>query len=120
MSDPAVDAVPAPPGPVTGGAVARPRRRGRGSKSAGDRITLDRMTGRDKLTMGLMVGIPTFLCLALIWLPTVASIGLSFTNWRGITGLTWNNVDRPAELRHAVHEVPVLLAGTLPQRSCGC
>ena len=34
-----------------------------------------------------MVGIPTFLCLALIWLPTLASVGLSFTNWRGITAL---------------------------------
>ena len=91
MSDPAVDAVSAPPGPVTGGAVARPRRKRRGARSAGDRITLDRMTGRDKLTMGLMVGIPTFLCLALVWLPTIASVGLSFTNWRGITPLTANN-----------------------------
>jgi multiple sugar transport system permease protein len=38
-----------------------------------------------------MVGVPTFLCLALIWLPTLASIGLSFTNWRGITALTAQN-----------------------------
>jgi multiple sugar transport system permease protein/raffinose/stachyose/melibiose transport system permease protein len=41
--------------------------------------------------MALMVGIPTFLCLGLIWLPTLASVGLSFTNWRGITPLTANN-----------------------------
>ena len=39
-----------------------------------------------------MIGIPTFLCIALIWLPTIASILLSFTNWRGITGLTANNI----------------------------
>ena len=39
-----------------------------------------------------MVGIPTFLCLSFIWLPTIASIGLSFTNWRGITPITANNI----------------------------
>jgi multiple sugar transport system permease protein len=46
----------------------------------------------DKLTLGLMIGIPTFLCIALIWLPTLASILLSFTNWQGITPLTSDNV----------------------------
>ena len=73
----------APPGPQTGGAdVAAPRRRRRYSL----------LTRRDKVTLGLMIGIPTFLCIALIWLPTIASILLSFTNWRGITGLTANNI----------------------------
>ena len=38
-----------------------------------------------------MVGIPTLLCLFFIWLPTVASFFLSFTNWRGITPLSANN-----------------------------
>lgn len=50
------------------------------------------LTRRDKVTMTLMVGVPTFLCLAFIWLPTIASFFLSFTNWRGITPLTANNV----------------------------
>jgi multiple sugar transport system permease protein len=49
------------------------------------------LTRRDKAVMALMVGIPTFLCISLIWLPTVASFGLSFTNWRGITPLTEKN-----------------------------
>jgi multiple sugar transport system permease protein/raffinose/stachyose/melibiose transport system permease protein len=49
------------------------------------------LTRRDKAVMALMVGIPTFLCISLIWLPTIASIGLSFTNWRGITPLTEKN-----------------------------
>jgi multiple sugar transport system permease protein len=31
-----------------------------------------------------MVGIPTILHVALIWIPTIASILLSFTNWKGI------------------------------------
>ena len=39
-----------------------------------------------------MVGIPAFLVIALIWLPTLASLLLSFTNWRGITAITSNNI----------------------------
>jgi multiple sugar transport system permease protein len=71
------------PGPQTGGAdVSAPRRKSRYSL----------LTGRDKLTLALMVGIPTILCLSFIWLPTLASIGLSFTNWRGITPITANNI----------------------------
>ncbi len=41
--------------------------------------------------MMLMVGIPTFLCLSLIWFPTVFSFVLSFTNWQGYTPLTDKN-----------------------------
>jgi ABC-type sugar transport system permease subunit len=70
------------PGPQPGGAevALAPKRR---------RYSI--LTRRDKVTMGLMVGIPTFLCLFFIWLPTIASIFLSFTNWRGLTPLTANN-----------------------------
>jgi multiple sugar transport system permease protein len=81
--------VPAPidpsalPAPQTGGAdTSAPRGKGRYSL----------LTGRDKVTLSLMVGIPTILCLSFIWLPTLASIGLSFTNWRGITPITANNI----------------------------
>lgn len=31
-----------------------------------------------------MAGIPTLLHVALVWIPTIMSIGLSFTNWKGI------------------------------------
>jgi ABC-type sugar transport system permease subunit len=68
----------APPGPQ---AASVPRRRGRFSV----------LTRRDKILLGLMVGIPVFLDLALVWGPTVASFFLSFTNWRGIQGLNWDN-----------------------------
>src|SRR5215475_1036578 len=62
------------PGPPSGGAErSAPRRR------------YSLLTPRDKLIMFLMVGIPTFLCVGLIWIPTIASFFLSFTNWRGIT-----------------------------------
>ncbi|MGZ3381483.1 MAG: carbohydrate ABC transporter permease [Isosphaeraceae bacterium] len=46
------------------------------------------LTRRDKLVLGLMVGIPLLLDLVFIWGPAIASIGLSLTQWRGIHGLT--------------------------------
>ncbi len=45
------------------------------------------LTRRDKLTLGLMVGIPAFIHIFLIWMPTLGSIVLSFTSWNGIGGL---------------------------------
>jgi multiple sugar transport system permease protein len=71
------------PGPQAGGADTPVQRR----KS---RYSL--LTRRDKLTLALMVGVPTLLCLSFIWLPTLASFVLSFTNWRGITPITANNI----------------------------
>ena len=50
------------------------------------------LTRRDKLTLGLMVGIPLFFDLALIWGPTLVSVAFSFTNWNGIGGITEKNV----------------------------
>jgi ABC-type sugar transport system permease subunit len=42
------------------------------------------LTSRDKLILGLMVGVPLFFDLALVWGPAIVSIFLSFTNWNGI------------------------------------
>jgi ABC-type sugar transport system permease subunit len=58
---------------------AAPPRRRRG-KATG-------LSGRDRLVVGLMVGIPLAFVLCLVWLPTIASIVLSFTSWDGIGGL---------------------------------
>jgi multiple sugar transport system permease protein len=70
------------PGTPPGGAVAvqSPKRR-----------KFSILTRRDRLTIALMVGIPTFLCLFFIWFPTILSIGLSFTNWQGFGALTEKN-----------------------------
>jgi len=46
-----------------------------------------RLSGRDRLALTLMAGIPLVVVGGLIWFPTFASIGLSFTNWDGIGGL---------------------------------
>ena len=79
-SPPATSALPGPP---AGGAdVVVPRKRRRYSL----------LTRGDKITMALMVGIPTVLFITFVWLPAIASIFLSFTNWRGITPLTANNI----------------------------
>jgi multiple sugar transport system permease protein len=50
------------------------------------------LTRRDKLTLGLMVGIPLFFDLAMIWGPTLVSVAFSFTNWNGIGGITEKNL----------------------------
>jgi len=83
MSGPNQPNTAALPVPPAGGAAAVPQRKGR-------RYSV--LTRGDRVTMALMVGIPTFLCISFIWLPTLASIGLSFTNWRGITPITANNI----------------------------
>jgi multiple sugar transport system permease protein len=45
------------------------------------------LTRRDKLVLGLMVGIPTLLHVGFVWMPALASIALSFARWDGIGGL---------------------------------
>jgi ABC-type sugar transport system permease subunit len=75
MLGPTPELTAAPPeSPAGGAALPSARRKSRFSLlSLGDRIVL-----------ALMVGIPTFLFVGLIWLPTLASVVLSFTNWTGI------------------------------------
>jgi multiple sugar transport system permease protein len=46
-----------------------------------------RLSTGDRVAMAVMVGIPVFVTGALIWFPTLSSIGLSFTDWDGIGGL---------------------------------
>ncbi|MBT2596337.1 carbohydrate ABC transporter permease [Arthrobacter sp. ISL-72] len=43
-----------------------------------------RLSGRDKMVLALMVGIPTLIELTLVWLPMLMSVGLSFTRWNGL------------------------------------
>jgi len=66
--------------PEAGALVATRRKR---------RYTL--LTRHDKILIALMVGVPLTLDLLLIWGPTLASIGFSFTNWDGIGPITGEN-----------------------------
>ncbi|MDQ1720641.1 MAG: raffinose/stachyose/melibiose transport system permease protein, partial [Pseudonocardiales bacterium] len=43
-----------------------------------------RLSGRDKWVLGVMVAIPTLLQAVLIWVPMLLSVGLSFTRWDGL------------------------------------
>jgi multiple sugar transport system permease protein len=48
------------------------------------RRTTRRLTGQDRLVLGVMVGVPLLALTVYVLLPALASIGLSFTNWDGI------------------------------------
>jgi multiple sugar transport system permease protein/raffinose/stachyose/melibiose transport system permease protein len=42
------------------------------------------LTRRDRITLGVMAGVPTILHVLLVWLTALASIALAFTTWNGI------------------------------------
>jgi multiple sugar transport system permease protein len=56
-------------------ATPRPRRR------------FSLLTRQDRLVLALAVGIPALIHIGLVWVPTLASVALSFTSWNGIGGL---------------------------------
>jgi multiple sugar transport system permease protein len=41
-------------------------------------------SGRDRLVITLVIGVPTVIHVGLVWFPTLASVALSLTNWNGI------------------------------------
>lgn len=63
---------------VTGNAHPTSKRRKRRSGAQ------HKLHGMDKVTVILMVTIPTALVVALVWLPALASVGLSFFRWNGL------------------------------------
>lgn len=80
-SQPVAPATADPSGVAGASAVAQP---GAHRASGRFRRRYSLLTGRDKLVLGLMVGIPLVLDLVFIWGPTIVSFFLSFTNWNGI------------------------------------
>ncbi len=70
--------------PAHGG---RSRRSGRG---------LSKLSRGDRVTVWLMLGVPTALVLWLVWVPGLLSVVLSFARWEGIGGLNtiqWVGLD---------------------------
>ena len=77
MTDPVIhEPTPTPPAASAGGVAASVARRAR------SRFSL--LTRRDKIVLGVMVGVPTVIHVFFIWLPTILSAILSFTSWNGI------------------------------------
>ncbi|OIJ95997.1 carbohydrate ABC transporter permease [Streptomyces colonosanans] len=62
------------------------------SRRAGRR-RLRRFTRRDLVVLGVLLGIPVLLDLVIVWGPTLASIGLSFTSWDGLGDIHWVGTD---------------------------
>ncbi len=56
------------------------------------------LTRRDRVVLGLLLGIPLLLDLAFIWFPALASVGLSFTNWTGVGAVHLNSCSHYATL----------------------
>ncbi|WP_330271164.1 sugar ABC transporter permease [Lentzea sp. NBC_00516] len=59
------------------------------------------LAGTDKLVLALMLGIPTFVHLLFVWIPTLGSVALSFSRWNGIGGfedIEWIGVGNYVEI----------------------
>ncbi len=60
--------------------AATPRRRRRGVRT---------LSGRDKIVVATLLGIPLLVDLAFVWFPALATIALSFTKWSGVNGVNF-------------------------------
>jgi multiple sugar transport system permease protein len=52
-------------------------------------VKIRRFSLNDRVVIAVVLGVAIVLDLALIWGPTIASVGLSFTSWNGVTDPTW-------------------------------
>ena len=50
---------------------------------------INQISGVDRIVVALMIVVPTFLMVWLVWLPAIGSVLLSFTNWNGIGSPFW-------------------------------
>ncbi|MFJ1680014.1 carbohydrate ABC transporter permease [Streptomyces sp. NPDC088251] len=57
-----------------------------------------RFTGRDLAVLGVLLGIPVLLDIAIVWGPTLASVVLSFTSWDGVGDIKWVGTQNYANL----------------------
>ncbi|MEV6653700.1 sugar ABC transporter permease [Streptomyces sp. NPDC051219] len=70
------------------------------SPRVGRRSRPRRFSAGDRLFLTVIIGIPMAALLVFVWLPALASIGLSFTTWDGIalSDIHWTGVDNYQEI----------------------
>jgi len=56
------------------------------------------LSRRDKTLLAVMVGVPLFVFLVLIWSMTVVSVGLSLTDWDGVQAIRFVGIDNYTQL----------------------
>src|SRR5260370_34213786 len=93
---------------VTSDAAGAPRRRRRYSL----------LTRQDKVVLGLAVGIPAFIHIFLVWVPTISSIILSFTSWNGIGGPQRNKIVGIDNHGNMFTRYPPVWAALRPNHRC--
>ncbi|WP_291412275.1 carbohydrate ABC transporter permease [Actinophytocola sp.] len=64
------------------------------------------LSGVDRLTVALMVGIPTLVVATLVWGPAIATVLLSFTDWNGIGNIGDINFIGLENFRNATTNYP--------------
>jgi multiple sugar transport system permease protein len=52
------------------------------------------LTGRDRVVLTLLIGIPLLLDLAFVWVPALGSVLLSFTSWTGVGSVHMKSCDQ--------------------------
>jgi multiple sugar transport system permease protein len=59
-----------------------------------------RLGSGDRVFLTLLIGIPSVALLFFVWLPALASVGLSFTTWNGLdlSGIQWTGLDNYHEI----------------------
>ncbi|TDS80640.1 carbohydrate ABC transporter permease [Amnibacterium kyonggiense] len=64
--------------------VEAPISAARATRSPAPRRRLRSLTKRDRIVLGVMIGIPTLIQAVLVWIPLLASVALSFFKWDGL------------------------------------
>ncbi|GAA0303666.1 ABC transporter permease subunit [Kineococcus aurantiacus] len=73
--------------PLVAPQTAQPAPSGGSHQGTGKKQRVRRLSGRDRVAVVLMVAVPTLVVVGLVWLPAIASVLLSFTNWDGVGSL---------------------------------
>jgi multiple sugar transport system permease protein len=75
-----------------------PASAGAGALASKKRRRFSVLTSRDKTLLAVMVGVPLFIFVLLIWVMTAVSVILSFTDWDGVQAIRFVGIDNYTQL----------------------